>query len=170
MSSNVQAVNTDMQGIEDAVRNFSPGLFPKISNIFSGINTNRTQINQIQLDLMNAKPSISTIKTRITQVTDRVSQLKRDVYEVEQQVLNYARSQVSSLRTMVINSNDIVKNQFIGQVDTHNDDLRALETDFNTPSFIKDPSNQKEWSTRVIDLMSSIDSTRINIQTALTNN
>ena len=170
LSASVQTINTDMQGIEDAIRNFSPGLFPKISNILSGINTNRTQINQIQLDLMNAKPNLSTIKTRISQASDRVNQLKRDVYEIEQQVLTYTRNLLSNLRTTVNNSTDVVKNSYTGQVDTHTDDLRSLETDFNTPSFIKDPSNQKDWSSRILDLTSSIQSTQINVKTAIANN
>jgi hypothetical protein len=62
-----------------------------------------------------------------------------------------------------------VKNQYIGQIDTHNDDFRNIETDFNTPSFIKDPSNQDEWSDRVRELLASIELTRINVKTAINN-
>ena len=171
IQTDLTTANTDLQGIDDAIRNFNVAQFPKITSIQSSETTIRNSINQIQTDLMNNNPNISSIQTRLnSQVKSRIVAVKQDVYRVQQDVINALRNQINTLRTLVSNSVDAVKNQYSGEVDTHNSDFNDIQTDFNNSTYIRDPANQNDWATRVTTLMSAIEATRTNVQNAINNN
>jgi nucleoside diphosphate kinase len=96
--------------------------------------------------------------------------MKQDVYRVQQDVMTFATNQLSTLKTLVNNSVDVVRNQYSGQVDTHNSDINDIRSDFNNNTYIRDAANQNDWATRIVTLMDSIEATRVNVQTAINNN
>jgi hypothetical protein len=171
IQTELATANTDMQGIDDAIRNFNATKFTKIPAILSSLNTTRNTLNQVQVDLMNTNVNLSSVRTRVnTQIKSRIISMKQDVYRVQQDVMTFATNQLSTLKTLVNNSVDVVRNQYSGQVDTHNSDINDIRSDFNNNTYIRDAANQNDWATRIVTLMDSIEATRVNVQTAINNN